>query len=334
MGADRKMQLRRRELIATAAALLVPRRLLAQSPRHVPRIGWLDGGSASLPAHAEAFKAGLREIGWIEGQNVAVEWRYAETKYDKLPELAKELVKLDNVDVIVAVTNPEIRATAQVTSRVPIVMVASTDPVGEGFISSLGQPGGNITGLTSDVSTDIFGKYLEFLKEVVPGLSDVGGIIDPGHPVSQVYSKAAEVAAIKLGLTMHHAEVRAPYDVEKAFAAMSAARVQAVLIYRSVFIFVHLPQIVAAAERHKIPTIYAYKDAVAQGGLISYGSSLDDLFKQAATYVDKILKAAAPADLPVEQPTKFQLFINIGTAKALGLTIPPTLVALADGVIE
>ena len=207
----------------------------------VPRIGWLNGGSASLSAHAEAFKGGLREHGWIEGQNVAVEWRYAETKYDKLPELANDMVKLNNVDVIVAVTNPEIRAAAQVTSTVPIVMVAGVDPIGQGFISSLRQPGGNITGLTSDVSPDIFGKYLEFLKEVIPGLSDVGGIIDPGHPVSQIYRKAAEDAAIKLGLTMHHAEVRAPDDIEKAFAAMSAARVQAVLIYRSVFILSSSP---------------------------------------------------------------------------------------------
>jgi putative tryptophan/tyrosine transport system substrate-binding protein len=319
-------------LVCGLLAMSLP--AMAQKSERVPRIGWLNGGSASLSAHAEAFKGGLRELGWIEGQNVAVEWRYAETKYDKLPELANDMVKLNNVDVIVAATNPEIRAAAQVTSMVPIVMVAGVDPIGQGFISSFRQPGGNITGLTSDVSPDIFGKYLEFLKEVVPALSDVGGIIDPGHPVSQVYRKAAEDAAIKLGLTMHHAEVRAPDDIEKAFAAMSAAHVQAVLIYRSVFIFVHLPQIVAAAERHKIPTIYAYKDAVAQGGLIAYGSSLDDLFKQAATYVDKLLKGAPPANLPVEQPTKFQLFINLGTAKALGLTIPPTLLARADGVIE
>jgi putative tryptophan/tyrosine transport system substrate-binding protein len=328
------MQLRRRELIAAAAALLVPHHLLAQSPRRGARIGWLNGGSASLSAHAEAFKRGLRELGWIEGQNVTVEWRYAETKYDRLPELANDLVKLDNVDVIVAATNPEIRAAAQATSTVPIVMVAGTDPIGQGFISSFRQPGANITGLTSDVSPDIFGKYLEFLKELTPGLSNVGGIIDPGHPVSQVYRKAVEDAAIKLGLTMHHAEIRASDDIEQAFAGMSAARVQAVLIYRSVLIFVNLHQIVAAAERHKIPTIYAYKDAVAQGGLISYGSSLDDLFKQAATYVDKLLKGAPPANLPVEQPTKFQLFINLGTAKALGLTIPPTLIARADGLIE
>jgi putative ABC transport system substrate-binding protein len=306
---------------------------MAQQAAKVPRIGWLNGGSASLPAHAEAFKGGLRELGWIEGQNVAVEWRYAETKYDKIPELANELVQL-KVDVVVAVSNPEIRAAALATSTVPIVMVAGVDPVGQGFISSFRQPGGNITGLTPDVSPEIFGKYLEFLTEVVPDLSNVGGIIDPGHPGSHFYRKVAEDAAAKLGLTMHHAEVRAPDDVERAFADLTGAHVQAIFVYRSTFIFVHLPQIVAAAERHRIPAIYTYKDAVAKGGLISYGSSLDDLFKQAARYVDRILKGAAPANLPVEQPTKFQLFINLGTAKALGLTIPPPLLARADGVIE
>ncbi len=300
----------------------------------VPRIGYLSALSPS--AHADvrkAFAEGLRDLGWIEGQNILVEERWAEGEYARLPDLAAELVRL-NVDVIVAAgPTPVIRAAKQATATIPIVMTTGIDPVGQGFISSVRRPGENITGLAWDPDPAIYGKCLEFLKEMVPGLQRVGALIDPAEPLT-VYRKAAEQAAVKLGLTLHHAEAGAPNEIEKAFAIITRRGVQAVFVYGSALFFLHRRQIVALAAEHKLPDMSISRERVEAGGLMSYGVSRAAPWRRAASYVDKILKGAKPGDLPVEQPTKFELVINLKTAKALGLTIPPSVLLRADQVIE
>jgi ABC-type uncharacterized transport system substrate-binding protein len=326
---------RRTFLGAIASGLLAaPLASEAQPAGKVPRIGYLSASSPSANRYLrDPLIEGLRDLGWIEGQNILVEERWAEGKYDRLPGLAAELVKL-KLDVIVAAgPTPVIRAAKQATSTIPIVMTVGIDPVGQGFISSVRQPGGNITGLAWDPDPAITEKYLEFLKEMIPGLRRVGGILDRAEPTT-VYRKAAEQAALKLGLTLRHAEVGAPNEIEKAFAIITSAGAQAVLVYGSALFFIHRHQIVALAAKHKLPDIYVAKGIVEAGGLMSYGVSFPDLYRRAATYVDKILKGAKPGDLPVEQATKFELVINRKTAKALGLTIPQSLLARADQVIE
>jgi len=213
-------------------------------------------------------------------------------------------------------------------------MVVALDPVGQGFIASLARPGGNITGLSYDLDPGIAGKKLEFLKEVVPKLSRVGGLIDPGLPGIAIYRKEAEAVAPRLGLTIEHVEVRGPTDFENAFAAMVRQRAQALLVYGSPLIFTHLRQIVDLAAKHRLPDIYALREAVEIGALMCYGPKIRDNYIRAATYVDKVLKGAKPADLPVEQPTRYELLVNLKRAKALGLTIPQSVLFRADKVIE
>ena len=325
---------RRTFIVGGVAALVAPRAAQAEPAGEVPRIGTLSGGAADPSGEIrQAFREGLRDLGWIEGQNILVEERWAEGNYNRLLGLAADLVKL-KLDVIVAAgPTPVIRAAKQATSTIPIVMTVGIDPVGQGFISSVRQPGGNITGLAWDPDPAITEKYLEFLKEMIPGLRRVGEILDRAEP-GTVYRKAAEQAAFKLGLTLHEAEVGAPNEIEKAFAIITSAGAQAVLVYGSALFFIHRHQIVALAAKHKLPDIYVAKGIVEAGGLMSYGVSFPDLYRRAATYVDKILKGAKPGDLPVEQPTKYELVINMKTAKTLGLTIPPSLLQRADQVIE
>ena len=305
----------------------------AQPPGKVARIGYLSGGSPTEQSdRRRAFSEGLRDLGWLEGKTIFVEERGAEGRLERLPELAAELVRL-KVDVILAAGGGQvIRAARQATSTIPIVMTVGVDPVGQGFISSLHRPGGNITGTAWDADPAIYGKYAELLKDMIPKLSRVGALRDPGEPY--VYRQAVEDAASKLGLTIRHAEVRSPEELEKAFLTLAGWGAQAAIVYGSPVFFRHLSRIVTLAAKHRLPAISVWRDAVAKGILMSYGVNGVELYRRAATYVDKILKGAKPADLPVEQPTKFELVVNARTAKALGLTIPPSILIRADQIIE
>ena len=324
---------RRTFLTVLARGLLAaPIAAQGQPAGKVPRIGLLSNGSPSGAPQRKAFSEGLLGLGWIEGQNILVEERYAEGRSDRLPDLAAELVNR-NVDVIVAASTPEIRAAKQATSTIPIVMAIGADPVGQGFISSLRRPGGNVTGMAWDPDPAVAEKYLEFLKELVPGLQRVGVIIDRAQP-NTPYRNAGVQAAPKLGLTLYHAEVGAPNEIEQAFALVARAGAQAVFVHGSALFFTERRQIAALAAKHRLAAIYFAKGWVEAGGLMSYGPSLPDLYRSAARYVDRILKGAKPGDLPVEQATKFELVVNLKTSKALGLTIPPSLLARADQVIE
>jgi putative ABC transport system substrate-binding protein len=329
------MMERRTFLVMISGGLLAaPLAAEAQPAGKVPRVGWLSASSrADASDRRRAFTEGLRDLGWIEGQNLLVEERWAEGDYDKLTGQAAELVKL-KLDVIVAAGPASvIRAAKQATSTIPIVMTVGIDPVGLGFISSVRRPGGNITGLAWDPDPAIAEKYLEFLREMIPGMRRVGGIADRGES-NTAYRKATADAALKMGLTLYEAEVGAPNEIEKAFTVIASSGAQAVHVYGSALFYLHRSRIVALAAKHKLPAIYPAREIVTAGGLMSYGVSFPDLYRRAATYVDKILKGAKPSDLPVEQPTRFELVINLKTAKALGLTIPPSLLIRADQVIE
>jgi len=314
--------------------LLSPFAIKAPYAATVARIGYLSVSSASASGHLrKAFTEGLRGLGWTEGQNIVIEERWAEGNYTRLADQAVELVKL-NVDVIVAAgPNPVIRAVKQATSVVPIVMIVGGDPIGQGFISSIQHPGGNITGMTWDPDPRIAEKYFEFLKEMIPRLRRVGAIVDRADS-NMVYRKAAMQAASKLGLTIQEAEIGIPDEIEKAFATITGGGAQAVLVWGSTLFYLHRRQFVATVAKYRLPDIHIAREFVEAGGLTSYGVRLRDLYRGAANYVDKILKGAKPGDLPVGQPTKFELVINLKTAKTLGLTIPPSLLLRADQVIE
>jgi putative tryptophan/tyrosine transport system substrate-binding protein len=321
-------------VILAISLLAVPRATEAQQTGTVARIGYL---SAASPAGTSgdlrrAFGEALRDLGWIEGKTIFVEERWAEGKPERLPELAGDLVRL-KMDVIVAAGDvPVIRAAKQATSTIPIIMTLGIDPVGQGFISSIQRPGGNITGVAWDPDPAIYGKYPELLKDMIPKLSRVGAIRDPREPY--VYRKAVEDAASRLGLTIRHAEVRSPGELAEAFLGLTEWGAQAVIVYGSSMFRFHLPQIVTLAAKHRLPDISVWREAVMMNGLMSYGVNIADLYRRAAVYVDKTLKGAKPADLPVEQPTKFALTINVKTAKALGLTIPQTILLRADQVVQ
>ncbi len=306
----------------------------AQPAGKAPMIGYLSGSSASAARPGrKAFGDALRDLGWIEGKNVFIEARWAEGDSSRLPGLAAELVNL-NVDVILAAgAMPVIRAAKEATSTIPIVTTIGVDLVGQGFIASVRRPGGNISGMAWDPDPIIMEKYLEFLKEMVPGLRRVGGIRDRAEPVT-VYWNAADRAAPKLGLTLHIAEVGTANEIETAFATVVRRAAQAVLVQGSALFFINRSQLVAAAAKHRLPDIYIDRAWVEAGGLMSYGVRLTDLYAGAAGYVDKILKGAKPGDLPVEQAAKFELVINLKTAKALGLTIPQSVLIRADEVIQ
>jgi putative tryptophan/tyrosine transport system substrate-binding protein len=327
------MVTRRRFVSGSVAALGMPCAAHAQQSRKIRHIGVLTGGSAAgrVPG-LKILTATLGELGWIVGRTIVVSARYADAQYARLPALASELVGL-NVDVIVA-GNVAVAAAKRVTATIPIVMVGQVDPVGQGFIATLSRPGGNITGLAWDADPDISAKYLELLKAIVPGLSRVGAIIDPGLRGIGVYREAAMNAAPKLGLTVHHAEVRDQSDIPNAFSVITGTASQAVFVYGSPVLTTSLHEIVSLAAKQRLPAIYVLREAVAIGGLISYGVSVPDIWRRAATYVDKILKGTPPGDLPVEQPTTYELVINMKTAKELGLTIPPSVLLRAEQVIQ
>ena len=306
----------------------------AQQPKKIPRIGYLSGaGDPSNPGpNVEAFRRGLQELGYIEGKNILVEYRYIEGKRDRVPSLVAELVQL-KVDVLVSPNLPAIRAAKQATKTIPIVMVINWDPVAEGLIDSLARPGGNITGL-SRLTRDLSGKRLELLKEVVPGISRVGVLEDAGRAVLKAF-KDYQAAGRALKIQLQSLEIRGPNpDLEGAFQAAVKSRIRALIATQITVLIPYTERIADLAIKNRLPSMFETGSFVEAGGLMSYAASDADLFRRAAIYVDKILKGAKPAELPVEQPTKFELVINLKTAKQIGLTIPPNVLARADRVIK
>jgi len=319
--------------LLVAAALATSLASDAQQPKKVSRIGFLLASSPSSTAtRVEAFRRGLRELGYVEGQNIAIEWRYAEGKLDRLPDFAAELVRL-KVDIIVAEGAPAAHAAKNATRAVPIVMGNAADPVGTGLVASLARPGGNITGL-SDFHAGVITKRLELLKEVVPTASRIAVLLNPANPTNPLQLREIQATAPALGVTLLSLEVKGPDDIEHAFTAMKKERTGALIVFGDPTIVTHRRRIAELAVKSRLPAIYASRASMDAGGLMSYGTNFDDLYRRAAIYVDKILRGAKPADLPVEQPTKFELIINLKTAKALGLTIPRSLLLRADQVIE
>jgi putative ABC transport system substrate-binding protein len=280
----------------------------------------------------EAFRQGLRELGYVEGQNIAIESRWTEGKDDRLPALAADLVR-SKVDVVVAETGAATRAAQQATRTIPIVMSLVNDPVGSGLVASLARPGGNVTGLTI-MSPDLVGKQLELLKEVVPKMSRVALLRHPDNPASAAQLREAEAAAQALGLRLQTLEARSPQEIDGAFAAMTRERAGALLVIPDTLFWSQRRQIVELAVKRRLPSMRMGEAYAEAGGLMSYGPSYLDLERRAATFVDKILKGANPADLPVAQPTKFELVINLKTAKAIGLAIPQPLLQRADQIID
>jgi putative ABC transport system substrate-binding protein len=305
----------------------------AQQPKKVPRIGYL--GSIPLSAFVsriEAFREGLRELGYVEGKNIVIEWRSAEGKLDRLPALAAELVRL-KVDIIVSASPTTTRSIKDATSTIPIVMAQDSDPVASGFVGSLAHPGGNVTGL-STLLPEISGKRLEILKETVPRLARVAVLGASTTPGTLQSLKETELAAEAFKVQLHFRDVLEPKDIDTAFRAAAKGRADAVLVLGGPFILSNRTQIAELAVKNRFPAIYYSPEFVEDGGLMSYGVSFADLHRRAAAYVEKILTGAKPADLPVEQPKKFELVINLKAAKQIGLTIPPNVLARADKVIK
>jgi putative ABC transport system substrate-binding protein len=324
-------------LVALALSLLVaPLAADAQPAGRIARIGvlWPDTPTEIYPGvdARQLFSQTLQTLGWVEGRNIALEPRFAAGDFDRLPGLAAELVRLP-VDLIVAVGSPSTRAAQHATSTIPIVMVTGSDPVQAGFVASLARPGGNITGVTN-VQTDLISKRLELLKEAVPGVSHMGVLAPPGGTTTAAMVREAERAARALGVQLHIAEVADPSAFEPALAAITTARADALLTLSTTRLDAHHRQIVDLVARRQLPAIYHAGWYVAAGGLMSYARNRAEEFQRTAAYVDKILKGAKPADLPVEQPTQFEFVINLKTAEALGLTIPPHILFQANEILR
>jgi len=302
-----------------------------QQPKKVPRIGYLGTGSRSS-AVVEAFQQELRDLGYIEGQNITIEYRSTEGMAERLPNLAAELVQL-KVDIIVVGGSPATQAAKNATKTIPIVMTSATDPVGIGLVASLAHPGGNVTGL-SNVGSDLGGKQLELLKEAFPKVSRVAVLWDSAAPGNVLWLGEMKAAAEALRITLQPVNVHGPNDFERALSAIKKEHASALSALRNAVTNNYQPRIVDFAAKSRLPAMYPDSEFVEVGGLMSYGPNFADLFRRAAMYVDKILKGAKPADLPVEQPTKFELVINLKTAKQIGLTIPPNVLARANKVIK
>jgi putative ABC transport system substrate-binding protein len=304
----------------------------AQQPGRVPRIGFLGGGSpSSYSARVEAFRQGLKELGYIEGKNITIEYRYADGVVERLPNLAAELVRL-KVDVIMT-GGPGAEAAKDATKTIPIVITDVADPVGTGLVASLAKPGGNVTGLSS-LASELGGKRLELLKEAFPRVSLVAVLWDPTNPNNVLSLGETKVAAGALRVTLQSLEVRGPDDFDPAFSAIKREHATALIVLRNPVTNTHRARILDFAAKSRLPAMYIDNEFTDAGGLMSYGPNRFDLWRRAAIYVDKILKGAKPADLPVEQPTKFEFIINLKTAKQIGLTIPPNVLARADKVIR
>ena len=319
-------------MLGSAAAL--PLAAHAQQIAKVSRVGWLSPGSATSDENFLAsFRDGLRELGWVVGQNVAIEPRWAEGRFERLPDLAAELVRL-KVDVIVASVTQASLAAKRATGTIPIVMVGVGDPLGSGLVDSLARPGGNVTG-PSSMMAEASAKQLALLKETVPKASPVAILWNPANPVWQAAAlKQTEVAARALGLRLQLLEARGPDELEGAFAAMTREHAGALFVPADIIFVRHAQRLADLAARHRLPAMYAFREHVGAGGLMSYAANFAVIFRRAATFVDKILKGAKPGDLPVEQPTKFELVINLKTAKTLGVTFPQSVLQLADEVIQ
>ena len=325
----------RKKILLSAVATLILASVFpgeAQQPKKVPRIGFQSAASpAAMTPRTAAFSQGLRELGYVEGKNIVIEWRYAEGKLDRLDEFAAEFVRL-KVDVIVTAAPSSTRAAKKATSTIPIVMAWDNDPVANGFIASLARPGENITGLSS-LAPEITGKQLELLKETVPRLSNVAVLRTSNLPGGQVL-RDAEPAAKAFKVELQYLDVGGVKDIETVFRQARKGRADAVLVLASPILESYRTEVAAHALKNRLPTMFWASENVEVGGLMSYGANVADLYRRAALFVDKILKGAKPADLPVEQPTKFDFVINIKAAKQIGLTIPPNVLARADKVIK
>jgi ABC-type uncharacterized transport system substrate-binding protein len=321
-------------IFVLALGLAAPLAAEAQPAPKVYRIGLLGGSPPTDPSGRfwEGFFQGLRELGYVEGQNVLFEGRWYGEHTDRLPALAIELVQL-KVDVIVAGATPAPEAAQRATSTIPIVFTSHPDPVGSGLVSSLARPGRNVTGLSS-LTRELVGKQLQLLKEALPGISRVAVLSNPTVPSNALLAKEAEVAARSLKVQLHVLEARAPSNFANAFSAMRKDRTGALIVLISSMFFAERSRIAELAAQSRLPSLSASKEWAEAGGLMTYGTSARESWRRAATYVDKILKGAKPGDLPVEQPTKFELVINLKTAKALGLTIPQSLLLRADEIIQ
>ena len=324
---------RRQFVVTSALALATPLAVEAQQAGKVPRVGFLTAfASSDVPLWRAGFRQGLRDLGYTEGQNIVIEYRYADGRPERLLGLAAELVRL-NVDIIAAETTPAALAVKQATATIPIVMTLVADPVGSGLVSSLARPGGNITGLSLQLP-DIAAKRLQLLREAIPRVSRVGILWNATSPITPPQLRAAEAAAPALGMQLESLGVRAPDEFEGALRAATRRGVGALLILDDFFLTRHIPQIATLTAKARLPAMAGVTGFAEAGILISYGPNFADLTRRAVVYVDKILKGTRPGDLPIEQPTNFELVINLKTAKALGLTISPSLLLQADQVIE
>jgi putative tryptophan/tyrosine transport system substrate-binding protein len=325
---------RRRFLLTSLAGALAAPLVAEGQAGKVYRVGYLSAGTRdSAEVLLQAFLRALRELGWVEGQSLALEWRFADGKNERLPALATELVQR-KVDVIVASAEAAALAAKNTTSSVPIVMIFVGDPVRSKLVASLARPGGNVTGMTFTPSLELLGKRLALLKEAIPQASRVAILSNPANPSHPHELREVEAAARPLRLQLQRVEARNPEEFDSVFALMARERSDGLLVLMDAMFAIHRARLAALATRHHLPTMHGVREFVTAGGLMAYGVNLVDFIEEAARYVDKILKGAKPGDLPVEQPTKFELAINLKTAKALGLTIPPTLLARADQVIE
>jgi putative ABC transport system substrate-binding protein len=305
----------------------------AQSPAKVARLGYLSGKSEAVDAPwLRSLREGLNELGYVEGRNLLIEYRWAEGDFDRLPALAAELVRLP-VDLILADGDPVIAAASRATGTIPIVMTAVGDPVARGFAASLARPGGNITGV-SNLAVELTGKWLEILKECVPGLAQAAILGNATNPTHRLFWEEAERAARALRVKLKSVEVRSAGDLEEAFASMRRERSGAVVVLPDPLFIGQSRRVAELAASSRLPAMYTFREQAEAGGLASYGPSLRGNFRRAATYVDRILKGARPGDLPIQQPTTFELVVNLKTAKALGLTVPPALLLQTNHVIE
>jgi ABC-type uncharacterized transport system substrate-binding protein len=303
----------------------------AQTPAKIPRIGIIGDWPEDSPNWG-VFRQGLRELGYVEGQNIAIEWRFTGGKLDRLADTATELVRL-KMDIIVTIGTPATRAAMQATTTIPIIMVSVGDPLRAGLVASLARPGGNVTGSTL-LGPELSPKRLQILQETLPTASRVAFLWNPTNPANVLHFEDIQAGARALGVTLPSVEVSSPNEFTSAFTAMMRERPDALIMTADPMHQLHVGQIIDFATQHRLPVMSNVKENVVAGALMSYGASLPELYKRATLYVDKILKGATPGDLPVQQPMKFELVINLKTAKALGLTIPPTLLYQADEVIQ
>ena len=327
---------RRLVVIALGAGALAPLASFAQQQDKVRRIGFLGARSRSTQSNPDvyydAFTRGMRELGYIEGKNLVIEWRFADGKYERLPGLAAELVQM-KVEVIMTHSTPATQALQRATSAIPIVFVAVSDPIGSGIAVSLARPGGNITGLTNILS-ELSAKHIELLKIILPKLSRVAVFVNPDNPSHPAVLKSIQAAARQVGIKVLPLDVHTPEEIERGFATMKRERAEALINASDPFLSLQKQRITELALKNRIPSISSTREDVQAGGLMSYGTSFIGLYRRAATFVDKILKGTKPAELPIEQPTRFEMLINRKTANALGLKINNELLLRADEVIE